>query len=257
MRRDVPGASRCTLPSVGRGIEVWQLRRTSRKSSPVNPAREAFEGAFKERGLPEVIRFDNGTPLASSGATGLTRLSASWICLAIGPERIAPGKTVHTSARAGRCWRRWRRRRRIWPSSGRGSSRTRLSTTRSGRTRRWARGRLHRFTRRARGGRRRGGRSRTTRRTPSGGGSGRTARSSAGEHGLCQRRAGGRGGRPDQSRSGRGGDLLSRTDRRHPARLRPIASPHPRRTNCASSTSVTHPAGLIRHPPHCWTPATI
>lgn len=55
-------------------------------------ARPVFERAFARYGLPAVIRTDNGSPFASAGPTGLTRLSAWWIRLGIRPERIMPGK---------------------------------------------------------------------------------------------------------------------------------------------------------------------
>jgi len=47
---------------------------------------------FREHGLPKTIRSDNGPPFASSGAGGLTRLSARWVKMGIGLERIYPGK---------------------------------------------------------------------------------------------------------------------------------------------------------------------
>ncbi len=50
-----------------------------------------FERAFGEYGLPEVIRTDNGSPFASRGLGGLSRLSYWWIRLGIYPERIKPG----------------------------------------------------------------------------------------------------------------------------------------------------------------------
>lgn len=50
-----------------------------------------LERVFRDYGLPEVIRSDNGTPFASTGLGGLTRLSLSWIKLGIRPERIEPG----------------------------------------------------------------------------------------------------------------------------------------------------------------------
>jgi len=51
-----------------------------------------FERAFREYGLPRVIRTDNGNPFASSSAlAGLSRLSVRWIKLGITPERIQPG----------------------------------------------------------------------------------------------------------------------------------------------------------------------
>jgi len=51
-----------------------------------------FEAAFREYGLPQRIRTDNGAPFASNGASGLTGLSVWWIKLGIEPERIEPGK---------------------------------------------------------------------------------------------------------------------------------------------------------------------
>lgn len=51
-----------------------------------------MERAFRDYGLPRVIRSDNGQPFASAGTTGLSRLSVWWIKLGIHPERIRPGK---------------------------------------------------------------------------------------------------------------------------------------------------------------------
>jgi transposase InsO family protein len=50
-----------------------------------------FERVFREYGLPEVIRTDNGSPFSSRGLGGLSRLSYWWIRLGIHPERIEPG----------------------------------------------------------------------------------------------------------------------------------------------------------------------
>ena len=50
-----------------------------------------FEHSFRQYGLPEVIRTDNGTPFSSRGLGGLSRLSYWWIRLSIYPERIEPG----------------------------------------------------------------------------------------------------------------------------------------------------------------------
>lgn len=56
------------------------------------PARRVFEAAFREYGLPVVIRTDNGTPFASNrGCLGLSELSLWWLRLGICPERITPG----------------------------------------------------------------------------------------------------------------------------------------------------------------------
>ena len=50
-----------------------------------------FERAFREHGLPMVMRSDNGPPFASKALGGLSRLSVWWIKLGIMPERISPG----------------------------------------------------------------------------------------------------------------------------------------------------------------------
>ena len=51
-----------------------------------------FAAAFREYGLPERIRTDNGAPFGSNGESGLTRLTVWWIKLGIRPEHIEPGK---------------------------------------------------------------------------------------------------------------------------------------------------------------------
>lgn len=51
-----------------------------------------FEWAFREYGLPEAIRTDNGVPFASLAVGGISQLSKWWIKLGIKPERIRPGK---------------------------------------------------------------------------------------------------------------------------------------------------------------------
>jgi transposase InsO family protein len=50
-----------------------------------------FEHTFREFGLPERIRTDNGPPFATLGPGGLSALSVGWIKLGILPERIEPG----------------------------------------------------------------------------------------------------------------------------------------------------------------------
>lgn len=50
-----------------------------------------FEAAFREYGLPETIRTDNGAPFASTALAGLSRLAVWWMKLGIQPERIQAG----------------------------------------------------------------------------------------------------------------------------------------------------------------------
>jgi transposase InsO family protein len=52
----------------------------------------AFERLFKERGLPQPIRSDNGVPFASPNALfNLSKLAVWWLRLGIAIERIKPG----------------------------------------------------------------------------------------------------------------------------------------------------------------------
>jgi len=51
-----------------------------------------MEAAFREYGLPDRMRADNGAPFGSNGESGLTGLTVWWIKLGIIPEHIEPGK---------------------------------------------------------------------------------------------------------------------------------------------------------------------
>ncbi len=55
-------------------------------------AKQVFANLFKEFGLPERIRTDNGVPFAAAIAGGLSHLAIWWVRLGIYPERITPGK---------------------------------------------------------------------------------------------------------------------------------------------------------------------
>ena len=57
--------------------------------------RAVFEAVFRECGLPEAIRTDNGAPFASRAPGGLSRLSMWWVQLGIQHERIDPGHPEH------------------------------------------------------------------------------------------------------------------------------------------------------------------
>lgn len=51
-----------------------------------------LDAAFREFGLPKVLRSDNGPPFASCGAGGLSQFSVKVIKAGVLPERIEPGK---------------------------------------------------------------------------------------------------------------------------------------------------------------------
>lgn len=58
-----------------------------------------MEALFREHGLPRVIRSDNGVPFASCQAPlGLSWLSARWLALGIGLDRIRPGRPQENGA---------------------------------------------------------------------------------------------------------------------------------------------------------------
>ena len=54
--------------------------------------RATLQEVFREHGLPERLRSDNGSPFASTGAGRLSKLAAWWLKLGIERERIQPGK---------------------------------------------------------------------------------------------------------------------------------------------------------------------
>lgn len=51
---------------------------------------ECFKRVFKEYGLPQIIRTDNGAPFAARSLFGLSKLSVMWLRLGIEIERIQP-----------------------------------------------------------------------------------------------------------------------------------------------------------------------
>jgi len=66
------------------------LIETKIAAQTVEGVRPVFEQAFREHGLPMAMRCDNGAPFGSSGAGGLTRLSAWWLRLGVQPHFIRP-----------------------------------------------------------------------------------------------------------------------------------------------------------------------
>lgn len=58
-----------------------------------------FDGLFKQYGLPEIIRSDNGPPFANmQSLLGLTKLSVWWMSHGIKLDRIEPGKPYENGA---------------------------------------------------------------------------------------------------------------------------------------------------------------
>ena len=67
---------------------ILQCRALNRMTT--DAVKPWFEWVFREYGLPDSLRTDNGTPFASRAAGGLTQLSKWWVRLGIRPERIRP-----------------------------------------------------------------------------------------------------------------------------------------------------------------------
>lgn len=61
-------------------------------STSVQDAKPVFARVFREFGLPQRIRTDNGPPFATVSLARLSSLSAWWVRLGILPELIEPGK---------------------------------------------------------------------------------------------------------------------------------------------------------------------
>ena len=62
------------------------------ESTKEQPVIEAFLRLFRDRGLPDAIRSDNGLPFASpNGLYNLSKLSVFWLRQGIAIERIRPG----------------------------------------------------------------------------------------------------------------------------------------------------------------------
>jgi putative transposase len=83
---------RCDPFTLSDGFSRFVLRCQVMESTESAPVRAVMEAAFREYGLPEAIRSDNGPPFASPGLGGLSQLSVWWMKLGIRPERIRPGK---------------------------------------------------------------------------------------------------------------------------------------------------------------------
>jgi putative transposase len=84
--------TRCDPLTITDGHSRYLLRCQAVKAEDTLHAKPVFEAAFREYGLPQRMRTDNGAPFGSNGDTGLSALAVWWIKLGIYPERIRPGK---------------------------------------------------------------------------------------------------------------------------------------------------------------------
>jgi putative transposase len=82
----------CYPLTVTDGYSRFLLGCQSLSSTAVAEAKPVFTRLFKEFGLPERIRTDNGVPFATSSLARLSALSAWWVRLGVLPDLIEPGK---------------------------------------------------------------------------------------------------------------------------------------------------------------------
>jgi putative transposase len=86
---------RCDPLTMTDGSTRFLLRCQALEGMHAGTVRGVMEAAFREYGLPQAMRTDNGEPFAGVGLGGLSSLSVWWIKLGIRPERIPPGKPQH------------------------------------------------------------------------------------------------------------------------------------------------------------------
>lgn len=86
------GGKRCNPLTISDGFSRYLLRCEGLRRPLSDFAKPVFESAFKEYGLPDAIRTDNGAPFSTLAPGGLSRLAIWWIKLGILPERIMPGR---------------------------------------------------------------------------------------------------------------------------------------------------------------------
>jgi transposase InsO family protein len=84
--------TRCYPLTISDAHSRFLLRCQALPTTAGERAQPLFEATFRDYGLPDVLRTDNGSPFASVGAGGLTPLSVWLIKLGIDLERIDPGK---------------------------------------------------------------------------------------------------------------------------------------------------------------------
>lgn len=86
------GAKRCHPLTISDGFSRYLLGCRALRRPLYRCAKDVFEAVFREYGLPQAIRTDNGPPFSTLALAGLSRLSVWWIRLGIRPERIMPGR---------------------------------------------------------------------------------------------------------------------------------------------------------------------
>lgn len=86
------GGKRCNPLTISDGFSRYLIRCEGLRRPLSDYVKPVFESAFREYGLPDAIRTDNGAPFSTLAPGGLSRLAIWWIKLGIRPERIMPGR---------------------------------------------------------------------------------------------------------------------------------------------------------------------
>ena len=81
---------RCDPLTISDGASRYLLRCQAMSHPDGAHVRPLMEATFREYGLPQVMRSDNGPPFATLAVHGLSSLAVWWIQLGIYPERIEP-----------------------------------------------------------------------------------------------------------------------------------------------------------------------
>ena len=84
--------SRCSPLTITDGFGRFLLKCHALLHTPFAYVKPVFEATFREFGLPDAIRTDNGPPFSTLAPAGLSRLAVWSIRLGIRPERIVPGR---------------------------------------------------------------------------------------------------------------------------------------------------------------------
>lgn len=83
---------RCEPLTLSDAHSRYLLRCQALARSDTDHVWPVLDAAFREFGLPQRLRSDNGPPFASCGAGGLSQFAVKLIKAGVVPERIAPGK---------------------------------------------------------------------------------------------------------------------------------------------------------------------
>ena len=83
---------RCDPLTLSDAYSRYLLRCQGLKQTDVAHAWPVLEAAFREYGLPSVLRSDNGPPFGSVGAGGLSPFAVKVVKAGVLPERIDPGQ---------------------------------------------------------------------------------------------------------------------------------------------------------------------